>query len=154
MPASLHLFTANLIIRHAEPSVKTHPRFGFLTRTAFAVAGLLRQRVTTMPYNPVRWMLGTLASFLPPVATAILNPGNANLLIGGLRDANQEIGVPGRFVPSVSKMPHAAEHHGDVQPVRRRDHVRIANRAARLNHGRGAGLSRFFEAVREGKKGV
>ena len=33
-------------------------------------------------------------------------PGNANLLIGGLRDANQEIGVPGfqplRFLPNVS----------------------------------------------------
>jgi hypothetical protein len=24
-----------------------------------------------------------------------LNPGNANLLIGGFRNANQEIGVPG-----------------------------------------------------------
>jgi hypothetical protein len=51
MPASFHHFTANVtpnittkitaerIIRHTGPSVKTHPEFGFLSGTAFVAAG-------------------------------------------------------------------------------------------------------------------
>jgi hypothetical protein len=55
-------------------------------------------------------------------------PGNANLPIGDLlRDANQEIGVPGERIPLVPKMPHAAEHHRDAQLVRGHDDVPIAN---------------------------
>ena len=55
-------------------------------------------------------------------------PGSANLLIGDLlRDANREIGVPGKTTPLVPEMPHPAEHHGNAQLVRRRDDVCIAN---------------------------
>ena len=42
-------------------------------------------------------------------------------------------------------MPHAGEHHGDLQPVRGFDHLRVAHRPARLDHRRGAVPGRFFQ---------
>src|SRR6202021_3067817 len=36
MQARFHLFTAKKIIRYSEPSVKTHPEFGFLSGTGLA----------------------------------------------------------------------------------------------------------------------
>ena len=62
-------------------------------------------------------MHGTLLGF----------PGNANLSIGGFADANREIAVPRQTVLSVPEVPHAAEHHGHAQTVRRSDDVRIAH---------------------------
>src|SRR5882672_11302059 len=75
------------IIRHTEPPVKTQPEFSFLSGTVFAVSDGLRGwgklRRTLLPAS---WMREAVLGF----------PGNANLLIGVLRDTLQENGAPGR----------------------------------------------------------
>src|SRR6266404_1518755 len=55
---------------------------------------------------------------------------------------------------SVQKVPHPREHHGQTEPVRRCDHVRVAHRATRLDHGGRPGLGRFLHAVGERKERV
>src|SRR5579863_1986738 len=68
MPASFHSFTtrgtAKGIIRHAGPSVKTHPEFGFLSGTAFvAQGGPGDKRQLRSFILPVSWMHCTLHGF-------------------------------------------------------------------------------------------
>ena len=106
MPASFHHFTANVtpnittkitaerIIRHTGPSVKTHPEFGFLSGTAFSAAGSLRGRETIAPYHP---------SHSLDARHGPLVPGNANLPIGVFAVANREIGVPKPHTPQCLK---------------------------------------------------
>ena len=47
------------------------------------------------------------------------------------------------------EVPHASEHHRQAQPVRRRDHVRVAHRSAWLNHRGDPVFRRFLHAVCE-----
>src|SRR5688572_21664359 len=54
----------------------------------------------------------------------------------------------------VAKVAHAGEEHGEAGLVGGGDHFLVADRAAGLDHGRGAGLDRGEEAVGEGEEGV
>src|ERR1700726_2834548 len=56
--------------------------------------------------------------------------------------------------PLMTEVPHTGEYHRHPELVRRRDHVAIAHRAARLNHGDSAGPARLFDAIREREKRV
>src|SRR5258708_10713052 len=146
MPASFHWFTARGIIRHAEPSVKTHPEFGFLSRNSFGAPRLAEVTIDNcaVQLRPIRWMRGTVQGF----------PGPPISRLATLCNAIQENGVPRQSVQSVPKMPHPAEHHGETQAVGRRNDVRIANRAARLNHGGGPRPPRSLPSTREGTENV
>jgi len=76
MQASFHPFTAKGIIRHAEPSVKTHPEFGFLSGTAFVASGGSEDETQVRLTNlSICWMRGTLLGFPPHMATDCLNLG-------------------------------------------------------------------------------
>src|SRR3546814_7149286 len=55
---------------------------------------------------------------------------------------------------SVPEMPHAGKHHRQPGVVRRRDHLVVADRAARLDHAGGARLDRRQQAVGNGEEGV
>ena len=54
----------------------------------------------------------------------------------------------------MAEMPHASENHGDAGLVGGTDHLLVTQRAARLDHRRGAGFNGFQEAVGEGEKGI
>src|ERR671912_1296849 len=49
----------------------------------------------------------------------------------------------------MAEMPRAGEHHGDPVIFRRLDHFVVTDRAAGLDHRRGAGLDRNQQSVRE-----
>src|SRR6202048_5494415 len=51
-------------------------------------------------------------------------------------------------------MSHASKHHGHSQPVRRRNHVRIPHRSARLNNCRRPSLGRFLHTIGKRKKRI
>src|SRR6266436_9694191 len=59
--------------------------------------------------------------------------------------------VCGKLMP---EMPGAGEYHGDPVIVRRLDHLAIAHRAARLDHGGSAGFDRDQKPVSERKERV
>ena len=84
----------------------------------FAVVPLIQLPVTAPKWANSRMGRSrrfSAGSWLPPSSSSTprscgsrlagsfkLNPGNANLPIGGLRDANREIGVPGASLPDAS----------------------------------------------------
>ena len=49
---------------------------------------------------------------------------------------------------------HAREHHGKSRLVGGRDHLGVAHRPSRLDHGGGAGLGDRLQSVREGEEGI
>ena len=50
----------------------------------------------------------------------------------------------------VQEMPYAREHHGHAKAVgSTRNHVVVADRTSRLNHGDRPGFGGFFDAIRE-----
>jgi len=51
-------------------------------------------------------------------------------------------------------MPHPGEHHGDAVLVSGLDHLVVADRAARLDHGGGAGFDAGEHAVGEGEERI
>ena len=67
---------------------------------------------------------------------------------------SQDAVTRAKSVASMPEMPHAGEHHREPGLVRRRDHVLVVDRAARLNHRRRARRRRRQQAVGEGKEGV
>ena len=52
------------------------------------------------------------------------------------------------------KVAHAGEDHRQAGRIRRRDHVRVVDRASRLDHGLGPRLGRGDQRVRERDEGV
>ena len=56
--------------------------------------------------------------------------------------------------PSVPEMPHPGKHHRQPGRIRRRDHLRIADRPARLDYRRRPGRNRDFQPIREREEGV
>ena len=51
----------------------------------------------------------------------------------------------------MSEVPYARKYHCQPQAVGGFNHLRIALRAAGLDHGRGSGLRDLFDAIRKGK---
>jgi hypothetical protein len=49
---------------------------------------------------------------------------------------------------------HPGEDHGKALFIRRRDHLVVADRAARLDDGGGARFGRRQQAIGEGEEGV
>ena len=49
----------------------------------------------------------------------------------------------------VQEMPYAREHHGHAKAVGSGNHVVVADRASRLNHGDRPGFGGFFDAIGE-----
>src|SRR5439155_18109052 len=73
----------------------------------------------------------------------------------GSRVTNHESPVtshPSR--PLVQEVAHSGEHHRQTQAVRRRNDVRVAHRAARLDHRGRPGLRRFLHAIGKRKERV
>jgi len=54
----------------------------------------------------------------------------------------------------MSEVPHPSKHHGDPVLVGGLDHLIVADRAAGLDHGGGAGFDAGEHAVGEGEEGI
>jgi hypothetical protein len=61
---------------------------------------------------------------------------------------------PRKAEKSVPEMPNSGENHRQTEPVGGFNDLRIAQRASRLDDGRGPGFRNFFDAVGEGKERV
>src|SRR5712664_1833504 len=93
------------------------------------------------PVSPVFATLTKTAGCVPTIPilelAASLPSTSSTLRLYGLSDS---------YI-SVQKVPHPGEHHGQTETVRRRDHVCVAHRAARLDHCGRSGPGRFLHAI-------
>lgn len=105
----IFIFTANKIIRHAEPSVKTHPTF-----------------VSCLEPGSLSWMHGKRLAF--PSAIGVVASASCGRHIipsqSHSRAITRSFAIRRREAPeSVPEMPHAAKHHRHAQAIRRRDDI-------------------------------
>src|SRR5260370_16501276 len=97
--------------------------------------------------------LATVSSALPLRAQGLRDGFYFSLSTFNFRSKiplSSELSTPLRVanhVTSVQKMPHAGKYHRQSKPVRRRDHIGIAHRAARLDHRRGPRFPLFFNSI-------